>query len=93
MTIRVLVHCSYFLKRFNSSLPQNIFSVLTYLGSYAPQSFLSTRTHAQHLHRLAAFCLDIIDHPYLEAIQQSGGSLTRTASRATVARRCAWPCC
>lgn len=75
MTIRVLVHCSYFLKRFNSSLPQNIFSVLTYLGSYAPQSFLSTRTHAQHLHRLAAFCLDIIDHPYLEAIQQSGGSL------------------
>lgn len=57
----------YFLKRCNSSLPQSLFSVLTLLGSYAPQSFSSTHTHAQHLHSLVSFCLEIIARPLLPA--------------------------
>ncbi|KAM7454095.1 hypothetical protein BLSTO_05149 [Blastocystis sp. subtype 1] len=57
----------YFLKRRNSSLPQSLFGVLTLLGSYAPQSFASTRTHAQHLHRLVSFCLEVIAQPLLPA--------------------------
>lgn len=57
----------YFLKRCNSSLPQSLFGVLTLLGSYAPQSFSSTHTHAQHLHSLVAFCLEIISRPRLPA--------------------------
>ena len=64
---------SYFLKRCNSSLPQSVFGVLTLLGSYAPQSFVSTRTHGQHLHRLVAFCLDVIDRPLLSSAQREGG--------------------
>ena len=64
---RPCVSRSYFLKRRNSSLPQSLFGVLTLLGSYAPQSFASTRTHAQHLHRLVAFCLEVIAQPLLPA--------------------------
>lgn len=65
---------SYFIERFDNTLPQSVFSVLTLLGSYAPQSFVSTRTHAQHLHRLCDFAFAIVDSPYLEAAARRGES-------------------
>ncbi len=65
--------CRYFLTRFETTLPQTILNTLTILGSYSPHSFASTRTHAQHLHRLTSFALNVIQQSYLQAVTSTGG--------------------
>lgn len=64
--------------RFEATLPQVILNTLTLLGSYSPHSFASTRTHAQHLHRLTAFALSVVQQSYLQAVTNAGGILDAT---------------
>lgn len=45
---------------------------MTLLGSYSPHSFISTRTHAQHLHRVCDFAFSVIDASYLSAATSQG---------------------
>ena len=45
---------------------------MTLLGSYSPHSFISTRTHAQHLHRVCNFAFSVIDASYLSAATSRG---------------------
>ena len=58
--------------RFHTTIPQAIINLLTLLGSYSPRSFASTRTHAQHLHRLVSYALSIFQKPYLQSRMTEG---------------------